>query len=266
MHAGTLHLLDPIWNDLQAWVTAWPRAFGMFAILPILRREIVPGLLRMALVAALCLPLTPLLRTQPQLFQNDAMTLILLLVKEAALGFTFGLPLAMTFWIAEGVGTLLDNQSGSLISSVLNPMSGNDAATLGLFLNQIFMIYFLLAGGLTWCLGSLYDSYRLWPAHEFWPHFSQSGMQWWLAQFCYYIKMMAILAAPIVLTLFFVELGFGIIGRFAQKMQVFVLAMPIKNVCAIAMLLVYVAALFSQFDFLMANLKDSFAHTVQALR
>jgi type III secretion protein T len=266
MDANPFTLLDPVWSDMQAWITAWPRAFGMFIILPILRREIVPGLLRMALVAALCLPLTPLLRTQAHLFQSDAMTLILLVVKEIVLGFAFGLPLAMTFWIAEGVGTLLDNQSGSLISSVLNPLSGNEAATLGQFLNQIFIIYFLLAGGLTWCLGSLYDSYSLWPVPAFWPHFSEIGMQWWLAQFCYYIKMMTILAAPIVLALFFVELGFGIIGRFAQKMQVFVLAMPIKNVCAVAMLCIYITVLFSQFDFLMAGLKSNFARTIQALQ
>ncbi|RXZ38776.1 EscT/YscT/HrcT family type III secretion system export apparatus protein [Oxalobacteraceae bacterium CAVE-383] len=259
-------LLEPLWSDIEAWLAAWPRVIGMFAIFPLFRREILPGILRMGLVAALCLPLVPVLKAQPMLFQADALTLALLIVKEVAVGFAFGLPLAMTFWIVEGIGTLLDNQSGSLISSVLNPMSGNDAATLGLFLHQTFMIYFLITGGLSWCLGSLYHSYELWQVQEFWPHLPQTGIDWWLAQFGYYIRTMTVLAAPIVLALFFVELGFGIIGRFAQKMQVFVLAMPIKNVCAIAMLLLYMAVLFSQYDLLMANLKDSFAQTIRALR
>lgn len=266
MSIASMNLMEPFWNDIEAWLAAWPRAIGMFAILPLFRREIIPGILRMGLVAAVCLPLTPLLKTQPLLFEAGALTLALLIVKEVALGFAFGLPLAMMFWIVEGVGTLLDNQSGSLISSVLNPMSGNDAATLGLFLHQTFMIYFLLTGGLAWCLGSLYHSYALWPVQEFWPHFSEAGADWWLAQFSYYIRTMTILAGPVVLALFFVELGFGIIGRFAQKMQVFVLAMPIKNVCAIAMLFVYMAVLYTQYDALMAAMKDSLARTVEALR
>jgi type III secretion protein T len=265
MHGGPFQLLLPIWNDIGAWIAGWPRAIGLFAMLPMFRKELLPRLLRTALIAALCLPLVPLLKTQTELIRADTTLLLVTVIKEVVLGFALGLPLAMTFWIAEGIGTLLDNQSGSLISSVLNPMSGNDSATLGLFLNQIFMTYFLLAGGLSWCIGSLYDSYQLWPIQDFWPHFSQTGVQWWLTQFSRYIKMIVVLAAPIVLALFFIELGFGIIGRFAPKMQVFVLAMPIKNIGSVLMLFVYIGILLTQFDHLMARLKDSLAHTIRAL-
>jgi type III secretion protein T len=259
-------LLAPLWGDIAAWFSAWPRAMGMLAMLPMFRKELLPRLLRIGLIAALCLPLTPLLKVQMATIPVDILPMLIVIIKEIVVGFAFGLPLAMTFWIAEGIGTLLDNQSGSLISSVLNPMSGNDAATLGLFLNQIFITYFLLAGGLSWCIGSLYDSYGLWPLQDFWPQFSEVGMQWWLEQFTRYIEMLTVLAAPIVLTLFFIELGFGIIGRFAPKMQVFVLAMPIKNVVAIAMLFVYIGVLLTQFDQIILGLKDSLAHTVGALR
>jgi type III secretion protein T len=265
MHGGPLQLLLPIWSDIGAWLAGWPRALGMFAMLPMFRKELLPRLLRTALIAGLCLPLVPLLKTQTQLIGADTMLLLMTAIKEVVLGFALGLPLAMTFWISEGIGTLLDNQSGSLISSVLNPMSGNDSATLGLFLHQVFMTYFLLAGGLSWCIGSLYDSYQLWPIQQFWPQFSQVGAHWWLTQFSRYIGMIVVLAAPIVLTLFFIELGFGIIGRFAPKMQVFVLAMPIKNVGAVLMLFVYIGILLTQFDQIMARLKDTLAQTIQAL-
>jgi type III secretion protein T len=259
-------LLAPLRADIAAWFSAWPRAIGMLAMLPMFRKELLPRLLRIALIAALCLPLTPLLKVQLATVPADTLSMLIVIIKEIVVGFAFGLPLAMTFWIAEGIGTLLDNQSGSLISSVLNPMSGNDAATLGLFLHQIFITYFLLAGGLSWCIASLYDSYRLWPIQNFWPQFSDVGMQWWLEQFARYIEMLTVLAAPIVLALFFIELGFGIIGRFAPKMQVFVLAMPIKNVAAIAMLFIYIGVLLTQFDQIVLSLKDSLAHTIQALR
>jgi type III secretion protein T len=266
MSQGQLQLLMPLWDDIGAWMAVWPRAMAMFAMLPMFRKELMPKLLRTAIVAALCMPLTPLIKVQMQGIAPDTLMLVMIVLKETVIGFAIGLPLAMTFWIAEGVGTLLDNQSGSLISSVLNPLSGNDSATLGLFLHQIFVTWFLLAGGLLWCIGGLYDSYRLWPLHDFWPHFSQAGIHWWMAQFSRYIKMIAILSAPVVMALFFIEMGFGIIGRFAPKMQVFVLAMPIKNVAAILMLFVYIGVLLSQFDELVAALKDSVAQTIRALQ
>jgi type III secretion protein T len=268
MNMDSLHIqfLTPLWADIGAWVAGWPRAIGMFSLLPMFRKELLPGMMRTALIAGLCLPLVPLLKTQTPLIPLDAMLLPMIAFKEVVIGFALGLPLVMIFWISEGIGTLLDNQSGSLISSVLNPMSGNDSATLGLFLNQIFTTYFLLAGGLLWCIGSLYDSYQLWQIQNFWPHFSAVGMQWWLAQFSRYVELIVVLAAPIVLVLFFVELGFGIIGRFAPKMQVFVLAMPIKNVCALLMLFIYIGVLLTQFDTLLAGLKGSLAHTIRALQ
>jgi type III secretion protein T len=267
VHGDAFNLVPAyLWSDIAAWFSAWPRAMGMLAMLPMFRKELLPRLLRIALIAALCLPLTPLLKVQMAAFDADVLSVVMIIIKEIGVGFAFGLPLAMTFWIAEGIGTLLDNQSGSLISSVLNPMSGNDAATLGLFLHQIFITYFLLAGGLSWCIGSLYDSYRLWPMQSFWPQFSGVGMQWWLDQFSRYVEMLLVLAAPIVLVLFFIELGFGIIGRFAPKMQVFVLAMPVKNVVSVAMLFIYIGVLLGQFDQLMSALKDSLLHTVGALR
>lgn len=265
MHGDPVQLMMPFWDDISAWLAGWPRAIGMFAMLPMFRKELFPRLLRTVLIAGLCLPLVPLLKAQTVLIRADTTLLLVTVIKEVALGFAFGLPLAMTFWIAEGIGTLLDNQSGSLISSVLNPMSGNDSATLGMFLHQTFITYFLLTGGLLWCVGSLYDSYRLWPIQDFWPQFSQVGLDWWLTQFSRYIEMIVVLAAPVVLALFFIELGFGIVGRFAPKMQVFVLAMPIKNVGSVLMLLIYIGILLTRFDELIAHMKDGLMQTFKAI-
>lgn len=266
MQAGPLALFSPLWDSIGTWMIGWPRAIGLLAMLPMLRKEILPRMLRMALVAALCLPLVPVLQQQGMLLNRPIELLMLMALKEVVLGFALGLPLAMTFWIAEGVGTLLDNQSGSLISSVLNPMSGNDSATLGLFLNQVFVTYFLLAGGLLWCIGTLYDSYQLWPVQAFWPQFSAVGMEWWTAQFSRYVEMVVVLAAPVVLALFSIEIGFGVIGRFAPKMQVFVLAMPIKNLGSVLMLMFYIVFLLTQFDGLLGYVRDSLAQALEALR
>jgi type III secretion protein T len=256
--------LAPLWLNVQAWISAWPRALGFFAMLPWFARETLPGLLRIGVVGALCLPLIPVLKTHG--LDIDGALLWPQIVKEVVVGFAMGLPVALTFWLMEGVGALLDNQSGSSVASVINPASGNEVAILATLLQQIFMLFFLLGSGFTWLAGALYDSFRLWPIDSWWPRFPAVGAGWWLDQFDWYMRLLMTLAAPVLIAVFLVDLCFGIVGRFAPKMQIFVLAMPLKGIAAAIMLIAGMTVLFGQFDGLADYLKSVVPFALEAIR
>src|SRR5690606_5401593 len=126
-------------------------------------RELIPGAVLPAIVLAVSLVALPLV--QPQIAMAgtlSGMQHTALILKEVMVGFVLGFLVAIPFWALEAVGFLIDNQRGASISDTLNPLTGSDTSPLGLLFNQVFIIYFLLSGGMNLMLGILYDSFRFW--------------------------------------------------------------------------------------------------------
>jgi type III secretion protein T len=55
---------------------------------------------------------------------------------------------------------------------------------------------------------------------------------------------MLILASPVLLIMFLIEVGLALVSRFAPQLQVFFLAMPIKSAVGLLVLVVFAATLF----------------------
>ena len=167
--------------------------------------------------------------------------LLLLLVKEVLLGVAIGFMAGIAFWAAEGGGLFIDNQTGSTMSSVLDPLSGESASPLGsLFLRTITVLFFVNGGFLVF-LGALFDSYRLFPIFSFYPHFDSSYPWVFLGLVDKLVRLIVICAAPIGIMLFLVEFGLGLMNRFAPTLNVFSLSMPMKSGVATFVLIVYLS-------------------------
>ena len=57
------------------------------------------------------------------------------------------------------------------------------------------------------------------------------------------MESVILFAAPLVMSMFFVEFGLALINRFAQQLNVFVLAMPLKSITGMAVLYLYLPIL-----------------------
>lgn len=221
-----------------------PRILAMFLVLPLFNSQLIPGLVRFAIAAALGVVMVPAL--QPQVAAQDwgAATLLGTLTKEAFIGFVIGYLAAIPFWIFEAVGFLVDNQRGASIASTLNPLTGNDSSPLGLMFNQAFIVFFLLTGGFSLLLGTLYDSFALWSITGWLPAFTPDSVPVMLAQLDRLVRMAVLLAAPVLVAMFLAEIGLALVSRFAPQLQVFFMAMPIKSALAMLVLMLYAASLF----------------------
>ncbi|MCA0325230.1 MAG: type III secretion system export apparatus subunit SctT [Proteobacteria bacterium] len=222
-----------------------PRILSMFIALPLFNVQLVPGLLRFGIAGVLGLIAAPLIHTQLGAFdQVSPGVWAILIAKEAFVGFTIGLIMALPFWIFEAVGFLIDNQRGASISATLNPLTGNDSSPLGILFNQAFIVFFLVSGGFSLMLGGLYDSFRLWPVMDWAPQFKAASVPLFLDQLDRLMRTAILLAAPAVVAMFLAELGLALISRFAPQLQVFFVAMPIKSGLAVLILILYASSLF----------------------
>lgn len=221
-----------------------PRILALCVMLPLFSRQMMPGMLRYAISAALGLMLVPMLAPEYAKLDLGAIDLILIIVKEIFIGFVMGLLAAIPFWIFEAVGFVIDNQRGASMGSILNPATGDDSSSLGILFNQAYIVFFLVSGGFALTLTILYDSFRLWDLWHWMPTLRPESVPLMLDQFSRLMRMTLLWAAPAIIAMFLAELGLALASRFAPQLQVFFLAMPIKSALALLVLVLYMSTLF----------------------
>jgi len=221
-----------------------PRILALCLMLPLFSRQMMPGMVKYGLCAALGLLLVPTLAPEYAQLDLSLFGLILLLVKELFIGFVMGLLAAIPFWIFEAVGFVIDNQRGASMGSILNPATGSDSSPLGILFNQAYIVFFLVSGGFTLLLTMLYDSFLLWDIWQWRPTFREESVPLILDQFSRLMRMTLLWAAPAIIAMFLAEFGLALASRFTPQLQVFFLAMPIKSALALLVLVLYMSTLF----------------------
>jgi type III secretion protein SpaR/YscT/HrcT len=209
---------------------------------PMFAGDTLPGSVRASVIAGLSLCLLPMvgLPHMMELARTDALTLALLLVKEVALGFGLGLVGSAGFWALHAAGSVIENQAGLTMATTIDPLAGQEDSLIGGFLVQVLTVVFVASGGLLILLGVLYESFRVWPVLEVTPRFEPSL---WLSagqQVISAVMELALrVAAPFVLLMLMVELGLGLLGRYAPQFSVFFLALPLKAAVLLLLLMFY---------------------------
>lgn len=223
-----------------------PRIIAMLVALPIFNQSLVPGMLRFAIAAALGALAAPVLMPTVLVLDLGPASLLVLVLKEAFIGFVLGLLVAIPFWAFEAVGYIIDNQRGASISATLNPLTGNDSSPLGILFNQAFIVYFFVSGGFLLMLGLLYQSFVLWDVFSWLPRLRPESAPLFLDELSRLVSVALLLGSPAIVAMFMAEIGLALISRFVPQLQVFFLAMPIKCAIGLLVLVLYTATLFDQ--------------------
>jgi type III secretion protein T len=243
--------LDSIDRLIAAVAVGTPRMLATLAMLPFFTRQNVAALHRTAIAIAFVLPILPFMDVQAQQHVLAGGSLMLLILKETAIGFLLGFSLAIPFWATEGLGFVIDNQRGATTSGMSNPMSGDDSSPLAILINQSYVVLFLALQGLTMVVGIVYQSYTLWPVNAPLPRFDPAFAPHFLGLLDSLMRTAIVLASPAMIIMLLAELALAFVSMFAPQMQVFFLAMPVKSGIALFVLVMYFSTLmdYLAFDF-----------------
>ncbi len=232
--------MDALLNNI--WLTPFllARLLVFIRVLPFMGSTIVPPLVVTAFsftFAPLILPLflAEMPAQAPSLTQSIA-----LLVKEMLLGFFFAFLAALIFWAIMSAGFLIDNQRGNSQGDTLDPLSAEQTSPLGAFLFQWAILLLCSSGAFSLFLGLFLESYVWWPVFSLNPPASLAQLSsFFLEQFSLFFVLMAMLSAPIVAIFFLTDFSLGLVNRFAQQLNVYVLSMPIKSGIMLILLVFY---------------------------
>jgi type III secretion protein T len=241
--------LDP--HNLQQFIvvlfTGLPRMLAAFTVLPLLSKQVLPGMVRNGVVVSLTLILIPM---HMSLFPAEGLpvvTLIGLVLKEVFVGMCIGYLVAIAFWALESVGFFIDNQRGATMASSMNPLTGSQTSLLAIMFVQALTAIFFVSGGFLLFLGTLYQSYRIWPIYAFFPQLDMSTLELFIVQLDQLMLLTVLLSSPIIIPMFLSEFALALISRFAPQLNVFFLAMPIKSAIANLLLVIYLGFLLTYF-------------------
>jgi type III secretion protein T len=171
---------------------------------------------------------------------------ILLVLKEGVLGLMLGFACAIVFWVAEAVGALIDNQAGFNNVQQTNPASGSESTPIGNVMGQLSHACFWILGGMMVLVSLLFESYTWWPMNRMTPDWSQVLQHFVQTHLSRLMRTTITLAAPTLLVLLLIDLGFGLIGKTAEKLEPNNLAQPIKGAVALMMVALLVALFFQE--------------------
>lgn len=230
--------LDPVdvWRWLQPLLAAVPRVAAMFVVAPLLMRHTLPSLVRNAVVVSLSLSLYPFMSAHMPSPTPTLPEWLALVAKEVLVGGLIGYAVGAMVWVMEGVGALIDVQSGLANAMLFDPFGGHPSGVFGAFMAMFGMVLFIGCGGLYAMLSLLFDSYRLWPPGSLQPQLGVPLQQHGLGDMSSVLDLMVRLALPAVLVLLAVEMGLGLVSRIAPQLNVFFFSVPIKCVVAALML------------------------------
>ncbi len=238
------------------------RLGGLVSAAPVFnQREFISvgKLLLVFWTASLLIYVVPL----PKVLPIGALGFVLAFIGEAFLGFMIGFTMDIFVTGIEMAGTLMDSQAGLSVASLLDPSSGRQTTLLSLLLRRSAILLFLLVDGHHLVLSALVHSFQILPvAGHF--NFAQGCLE--ICKVAGYIFFLGVqLSAPVLLIVFLVDFGFGILNKVAEKVNVFQLGFQIKPSVSLTIFWLTAPGIVSSVNLIIEHISDNLLHVFHAL-
>jgi type III secretion protein T len=229
MPDGAPDWLSAIFANTMVLAVGATRIAAAFMLLPLLSPETVP----------------PLVRNSIFLAHSDLPTVqwILIFGKEALIGVVIGFFFGTMLWAFEAAGQIIDAKVGATMAQIVDPLSGHQTSLNGEFLARLANFVFMFSGGLLLLVGTILDSYSIWPIGSLTPVLSLRSLALFEGEFSRLMVLAVMLATPALAILYLVDGGLGLINRYAPQLNVFSLGLAIKSWIATAVILAMLTGL-----------------------
>lgn len=251
-------------DELLAYLAAfiWPffRISSMFISIPVFSVRSVPARLRVMLSLLITLVISPTLPAMPvvDLFSFEGW---MITIQQIAIGLTTGFILQMVFSIMLFAGQSIAYSMGLGFASMVDPATGVQVPVIA----QLFVIssslLFLGLNGHLLLIEMLAQSFSSLPVSD---HGMDKLDLWMVVSWSSQIFAGGLLLAmPIITTLLFVNISFGIASKAAPQLQLFGVGFPITIL--LGMVLIWIA-LDSMLDGFAEILQQSYGYLSHLLR
>ena len=219
---------------MDAWTILVPiglvlaRVSGFVAVLPIFGSALVPAIIRVGLILVLSVFTMATRWSATVLFQTEVhwMVAVLGTVQEVTLGVGLGLCVRLVFSAVQQGGCIFAQQIGLSDAGVIDPVSGEESSSLAEFLEILFTLFFLIAGGHQLLLAILFRSYDWFPMGSYPAPGAMAGA---VAEAGAIMLTMAVqLAGPVLGGFLILAAVLGVLARIMPDMNILFESYPLR--------------------------------------
>ena len=232
------------------------RILSMVWLTPFLGGRLVPNRVKVAVGISLAIILSPMV-ADPQALERVfhppiagtpmALWVMLLLVKEAFIGFVIGYMAGMVWFGVQMMGKFVDTARGANQAEAMVPQLKARASIISNIFYQMFIVIFLVMDGHHIFFAYLFRSYELLPVAEFppmaglWPFVQLSART---TAHLFFVALT--LGAPAIIAVFITDVCMGLFNRVAPQINVLFLVMPFKAALGLAFILLALSMIVTQ--------------------
>jgi flagellar biosynthesis protein FliR len=226
------------------------------SLAPFLGGKSASGRIKIGLAALMSVLLFSSVVPQQNLGEITTLRVMSLLIKEAMIGATIGFLSQLVFYSVQMAGAMVDYGRGMSQATFFAPQLETNVSLLGQLQLQAALVLFLLLNGHLIYLRALADSYRAVPLLEF-PKFGGGTMASaeQIARYTGDSLVVAIqLSAPVLITLFLIDISFGLLGKAAAGFHVHNESQPVKSLVGLGVVFLGLAYILNRMPGLFADM------------
>lgn len=193
-------------------------------------------------------------------------SMILLILKEFLVGITLGMVAAVMLNSVQLAGSLIDIQIGFSMASLFDPTFGMNTQLTGRFKNIIAILVLLSTNAHHLLIQGILASFDWVSLQDSVPAWMDGRLSSFLLECVGQMFMIGfMMAAPIIGTLFVVDVGIGIIARTVPQMNIFAVAPPIKILLHFLIYIFILPSFFYLLNTLFENMFGSMASILKIM-
>lgn len=223
--------------DIAAFVgflMVFVRMSGLMLTLPVFGSSSIPTQVRIGLTAVISYIVYTVVQIPPIDLGMSILQLTLALAGELAIGLTIGFAAQLVFTAVQLAGQMIGFQMGFAIVNVMDPATNSQVSITAQFQNMMALLIFLAINGHHWLIFSSAQSFNLIPMFGFTPSADLVALMITLTKNVFITAVK--LAAPIMATLFFLNVALGLVARTVPQMNVFIVGFPLQIAIGLFML------------------------------
>lgn len=230
---------------VQQYFLPFARIGMMFMVMPVVGSRIVSPRVRLALAGLLTVAIVPIL---PEFPSPPPLSLpaLLMIFREVAIGAIIGFTFQIIFQMFVLSGQYIAMKMGLGFAMMNDPTNGVQTTVISQFFLILTTVMFVVVNGHLYLISLLVESFQTLPIGSYKFNFDKFIALVNLGEWMFATAL--VFALPVMTSLLFVNIAFGIMSRAAPQLNIFAVGFPFTLVCGLGLLWVGLANYFESFS------------------